>query len=139
MADAEKTFNFELVSPSEKMVSEPIVHVVIPGEEGEMGIGKNHAAYVVTLKSGIVKLYKKSMGETPQKIFIAGGFADINGEQCSILAEEAIDVKDLDKTTLEQELKTLDADLKLAVEEEDKKRISDKLRIVQDKILASAA
>ena len=45
---------FELVSPEEKLVSEPVRLAVIPGEAGEMGVGANHASIVASLKPGVV-------------------------------------------------------------------------------------
>lgn len=96
-----KQIHFELVSPEEKLVSKPVYMAVIPGTEGEMGIGADHASFVVALKPGIVQLFEKK-GAKPHNIFIAGGFADINGEHCVVLAEEAHSAETLKK--IEQDL-----------------------------------
>jgi F-type H+-transporting ATPase subunit epsilon len=86
----DKTFQFDLVSPEENVISAPMAHVVIPGENGEMGIGVNHEKFVVALKQGKVKLYKNSQNETPEIIEINGGFADITNDQCTVLAEQIV-------------------------------------------------
>lgn len=131
-----QTLQFELVSPEEKLVSEPVHMVVIPGEEGEMGIGAHHASLVASLKPGIVTLYKDSMNDEPRRIFIAGGFADVTGVTCTVLAEEAIDVSKLDAEKLEKTIKNLEEDLGMAAEMADKIRIEYKLKLAKTKLSA---
>ena len=131
--------NFELVSPEEKLVSEPVKMAVIPGSEGEMGVGAGHASFVVALQAGVVQLYKEKgpgKDEDAQKIFIAGGFADVTGEQCTVLAEEAINVNDLDQAGLEQQLENLKEDLGLAEEQADKDRIEADIVMAKAKLSA---
>lgn len=115
--------NFELVSPEAKLVEEPVKMAVIPGEEGELGVGANHASFVVALKPGVVKLIKDESGDA-HKIFITGGFADINAKGCSVLAEEAYNLRDLSVEGLQAEIDQIDYDLELAEEEYDKFRLN---------------
>lgn len=129
--------NFELVSPEEKLVSEPVHMVVIPGEEGEMGIGAHHASLVASLKPGVVALYKDSLDEQPRRIFIAGGFADVTGVTCTVLAEEAMDVSKLDAEQLQKNIRDLEEDLGLAAEMADKIRIESKLKLAKTKLNAA--
>lgn len=129
--------NFELVSPEEKLVSEPVNMAVIPGAEGELGVMAGHASFVVALKPGVVTLTKGD-GKDAQNIFIAGGFADITGENCTVLAEEAVNVDDLDKAVLEQELKNLNEDLGMAADEAAKARVRRKIALVEAKLAAQA-
>lgn len=129
-------FQFELVAPEEKLVSEPMAHVVIPGVEGELGIGPGHAAFVVALKPGVVRLYRNGLGDKPRRIFIAGGFADITGAQCTVLAEQAMNVDELDKAALEQKLADLTEDLGIAKEAIEKARIQKRIALVKAKLEA---
>ncbi|MCF8495869.1 MAG: ATP synthase F1 subunit epsilon [Alphaproteobacteria bacterium] len=133
----QNTIQFDLVSPAEKLVSEPVAMAVIPGTEGELGVGAGHASFVVALKPGVVKLYKEQSAE-PRRIFIAGGFADITGESCTVLAEEAVNVNDLNAPALEKEISKLTADLNAAVEEMDKIRLQRKLTLAQARLEALA-
>lgn len=135
MSDAQ-TINFELVSPEEKLVSEPVRMAVIPGSEGEMGVGAGHASFVVALKPGVVKLFKQE-GSEAQKIFIAGGFADVTGESCVVLAEEAVNVNELDQKALEQDLANLNEDLELAEGRADKDFVRKKITLVKAKLSAA--
>lgn len=137
MSEAQ-ALQFELVSPEEKLVSEPVKLAVIPGEEGELGIGADHASLVASLKPGVVALYKNSMSDTPRRIFIAGGFADVTGTNCTILAEEAIDVAKLDKGKIEQQVKDLEEDIGMATERSDQIRFQRKLDMARAKLTAIA-
>lgn len=133
----EQTLQFELVSPEEKLVSEPVKLAVIPGEAGEMGVGANHASVVASLKPGVVVLYKDSMNDkNPRKIFIAGGFADVTGTNCTVLAEEATDLSNLKKDDLEQNLANLNEDLGMAEEAADRIRIQAKINLTKAKLSA---
>ena len=129
------TIQFELVSPEAKLMSGPVKMAVIPGEEGELGVGAGHAAFVVSLKPGVVKLYAPEGGE-PRRIFIAGGFADISGKNCTVLAEEAAMVDSIDPAQAAQQVKNLIEDLGLAQETADKIRITRQLNLAKARLQA---
>lgn len=128
--------NFELVSPERRLVSEPVTMAVIPGTEGEMGVGAGHASFVVNLQPGVVRLYTEDGQKEPRRIFIAGGFADVTGESCTVLAEEAVNVNDMDAAALQTELKNLYEDLALMEEAHDKTRVQAKIDVTRAKVHA---
>ncbi len=133
MSEAQKqTIDFELVSPERKLVSEPVSMVVIPGSEGEMGVGPGHSSVLSSLNPGIVALYTNN-NEEPRKIFVAGGFADVTAEICTVLAEEAIPLEDLKQSEIDQELKDLSEDLGMASEDADKAKIEVRIRVAKAK------
>ena len=129
--------NFELVSPEARLVSEPMHMIVIPGEDGEFGVLAGHSSLVASLRAGVVELYAEENGEA-RKVFIAGGFADVTPDNCSILAEEAINLNDLSRDAVEQEIKTLHHDIELAVEDVDKIRLQKRLALAEAKLEAIA-
>ncbi|GJL85142.1 MAG: ATP synthase epsilon chain [Micavibrio sp.] len=128
----QSTIDFELVSPERKLVSEPVNMVVIPGSEGEMGVGSGHSSVLSSLNPGVIALYTND-NEEPRKIFVAGGFADVTAEICTVLAEEAILLEDLNQSEIDQELKDLNEDLGMAAEESDKAKIEDRITITKAK------
>jgi F-type H+-transporting ATPase subunit epsilon len=69
-------------------------------------------------------------------LFITGGFADVTGEICTILAETAIDVANLDEAELNASLSTLEQDLGLAEEAIDKARIEKRIKMVKAQLTA---
>ena len=89
---------FELVSPERLLVSEDVESVVIPGSEGEMTVLANHAPVMTTIKPGVVTVKPLSGGATRYVVF--GGFADILPDTCTLLAESAVAVGDIDGAAL---------------------------------------
>ncbi len=96
MAD---NFNFELVSPARLLVSEQASEVVIPATEGEMTVMARHAPAMTTLKPGVVTV-KSASGQT-SKYVVFGGFADINANGLTVLAESAVPVTEFTKDSLQ--------------------------------------
>ena len=100
---------FELVSPERLLVSEQVDMVVVPGAEGDFGVLPRHAPLISTLRPGVIRVYEGR--EVRDRIFVAGGFAEVTHERCTVLAEEAMPLADIDAAKVEQELKDLDEDL----------------------------
>ncbi|QQG37050.1 MAG: ATP synthase F1 subunit epsilon [Micavibrio aeruginosavorus] len=136
MAEAtQATFNFELVSPERRLISEPAKMVVIPGEEGDFGVLPGHSALVATIRPGVVEVHSIESGEV-RRIFIAGGFADVTPQSCTILAEEAINVLDLNAEALEKALGNLKEDLALSKDDIERARVTKKINLIQAKVAA---
>lgn len=129
------TFNFELVSPEARLLSEPVTKVAIPGEEGDFGVLPNHSALVASIRPGVILAYTEGYDE-PRRIFISGGFADVTATNCTILAEEAVNVADLNEEALQQTIRNLNEDLGMAEGDADKARIQKKLDLVSAKLEA---
>lgn len=89
---AEK-IQFELVSPAKLLVSSPVDMVVVPGTEGDFGALARHAPMIATVRPGVIDIHDN--GKVSSRIFVAGGFAEVNEERITVLAEEAIPVADL--------------------------------------------
>jgi len=123
------TFNFELVSPERKLISEKAYQVSIPGEEGDIGVRAGHMALVMTVRAGVIEVIR-SEGGASEKIFIAGGFADVSQTNCTILAEEAIPVANLNAEKLSAEMTNLKDSLSQCDSDAERNTISKKLVIV---------
>ena len=138
MADAEtNTFNFELVSPEEKLLSTPATMVVVPGEEGDFGVMPQHSALVSSIRPGVIEVHDNDdENEEPRRIFVAGGFADVTPDSLTVLAEEAVLVSDLNKDDLEQAIRNLEDDLNLVEGDIDKDRVQQKLIVTKAKLQA---
>ena len=104
-----QTFKFELVSPERLLVSEEVEAVVIPGTEGELTVMANHAPLMTTIKPGVVRVQFGSGREDRYVVF--GGFADVVPEGCTLLAESAIAVADVDKDDISRRIQEAREDL----------------------------
>ena len=92
MAD---TFTFELVSPERLLVSAEVTEVVIPGTEGEMTVMPKHAPVMTSVKPGVVTV-TTAQGKTDRYV-VFGGFADILPTTCTLLAESATHVDEINR------------------------------------------
>jgi F-type H+-transporting ATPase subunit epsilon len=106
---AEEQIEFELVSPAKLLVSEPVDMVVVPGAEGDFGAMHRHSPLISAMRTGIIRIYEGD--NVRQRIFVAGGFVEVTPERCTVLAEEAVPVDEIDRAAVEAELKDLREDL----------------------------
>jgi|ERR1700723_1529193 F-type H+-transporting ATPase subunit epsilon len=100
---------FELVSPEKILVSEDVDMVVVPGTEGYFGVLPGHSPFISSIRPGTIDVYE---GKTiAERIFVAGGFAEVTTKRCTVLADEAIRVTALDRSRIEGELADVKASL----------------------------
>lgn len=112
--------NFEMVSPEKLLLSEEVTSVTVPGTDGDFTVFAAHAPVLSTMRPGVVDVQKDS-GE--ERIFVRGGFAEVNPAGLIILAEEAIPMADLDKEALAQQIQNAQEDVDDATDDE-KKRLA---------------
>lgn len=129
-------FTFELVTPEKLLLSLPVTMVTVPGGEGDFGVLANHAPMITTVKAGVITVYADNDNTVTEKIFVAGGFAEVNGERCTVLAEEAIQVTDLDKASLELHVKMLSDSLASSIADAERARVENELAVTQAKLQA---
>jgi|SRR6187200_1748227 F-type H+-transporting ATPase subunit epsilon len=109
MAD---TFKFELVTPERMLMSQDAARVVVPGMEGRFTVLPGHAPVISALRPGLIEL---TLADTrTARIFVKGGFVEVDAAQVTVLAERAWDVEDLDQATIAAELQTAEAELAAA-------------------------
>ena len=96
------TIEFELVSPEKLLKSEPVEMVVIPGTEGDVGVLPGHSLLIAAVRPGVIDIHEG--GQVRESIFVAGGFAEVSPERCTVLAEEAVPVADIDRAEAEKRL-----------------------------------
>lgn len=84
MAD---NMTFDLVSPERSLVSGEASAVRIPGADGDLTVMQGHAPLITTLRPGVLTVEGPD-GEA--EYAVSGGFAEINAEGVSVLAERAL-------------------------------------------------
>ena len=99
MAEAPQKTEFELVAPERLLLSDAVDMVVVPGGEGDFGVLAGHAPLISTIRPGVIAVHDG--GKVTEQIFVSGGFAEVTQERCTVLAEEAVRVGDLDRGTVE--------------------------------------
>ncbi|MGE0769481.1 MAG: F0F1 ATP synthase subunit epsilon [Hyphomicrobiaceae bacterium] len=112
------TFKFELVSPERILMSTEVEQVLVPGTEGDFTVLAGHAPVISTLRPGVIEV--SLPGAKTQRLFVKRGFAEVDDNQLTVLAEKATDVAAMDAATLAAELKTAEAELAATHSDADK-------------------
>jgi len=79
--------DLEIVSPEKLLLSRVVDMVVIPAEDGEMGVLPQHAPMIVTLREGVIRLYTD--GKVTDQLQVSGGFAEVTPLRVTVLADAA--------------------------------------------------
>jgi len=117
--------HFDLVSPEEMLLSEDVDMVTLPGAEGYFGVLAGHAPVISSLRPGVIEV---KGGETPdRRIFVRGGFAEVDAQKVVVLAEEAIPLEDFDSAALDERIKDTEEDLVAAKSDAERMRVAETL------------
>lgn len=106
------TFDLELVSPEKLLLSRPVEMAIIPAAEGDMGVLPGHSPMIVALKGGVIEV--REAGKQPERLFVAGGFAEITPTRMTVLADEATPVAELSRAQAEARLRDAQAEYQAA-------------------------
>jgi F-type H+-transporting ATPase subunit epsilon len=107
---ADKT-QFELVSPERLLRSDPVAMVVVPGAEGDFGVLPGHSLLISTVRPGVIDVYEDDRTTLSERIFISGGFAEVTPERCTVLADEAVPLSELDATAIEANIRVMEGNI----------------------------
>jgi len=137
MADAaaEGKVQFELVAPERLLASQQVDMVVVPGAAGDFGVLPEHSLLMSLLRPGVIETYE---GErVKDRIFVAGGFAEVNERGCTVLAEEAMPVEELDLGAARARLSHAQDDLREAKDDAERARYEREIGIAEAQIQAA--
>jgi F-type H+-transporting ATPase subunit epsilon len=100
--------SFHLVSPEREVFSGEVDGVVVPGSEGDFGVLPKHAPVMSAIRPGAIRV---TDGGQERRIFVVGGFADVTPDGLTILAEETIELADIEPSQLESDMKNAREDV----------------------------
>jgi F-type H+-transporting ATPase subunit epsilon len=132
---AEGKVEFELVSPEKLLLSERVDMVVVPGEEGNFGVLAQHAPLISAVRPGVIDVHNG--GKVTEQIFVAGGFAEVTPARCTVLAEQAVPIAEIDRSVAEQQLK--DAQEDVADAKDDAERLAAEKQVTVAEAMIQAA
>jgi len=125
------TLHFDLVSPEKLLFSGNVNQVDVPGSEGDFGVLAAHAPLMAALRPGIMTIHRDG---GPLRVVVMGGFAEVNPEGLTILADTAVPLEDFDGYTLVAAIKTAESDFTAATDPAQRDRIArkvDQLKVLQ--------
>ena len=133
---ADDKVEFELVSPERLLLSEPVDMVVVPGSEGDFGVLPRHAPLISTVRPGVIAVHDG--GQVTERIFVAGGFAEVTPARCTVLAEQALPVAEIDRSAAEQQLRDAREDLDDATTDEARNTAARQIAVAEAMLQAMA-
>jgi F-type H+-transporting ATPase subunit epsilon len=123
------TVAFELVAPVKLLYTGDVEMVVVPGSEGDFGVLPGHAPLISLVRPGVINIHQD--GKVDTRIFVAGGFAEVTQTRCTVLAEEALPVDDINRADAETRLNTAKAKADEAESAFDRAATQRELRIAE--------
>lgn len=128
---------FELVAPERLLASEEVDMVVAPGADGDFGVLPEHSPLMSLLRPGVIEIYEGN--SVSQRIFVGGGFAEVNEKGCIVLAEEAVPVGEIDVAAAEKRIKLAKDDLASAADDVTKAKLERDITIAEAMIAATSS
>lgn len=96
------TFKFELVSPERLVLSADADQVVVPGTEGDFAVLAGHAPVLSTLRPGVLTV--TTADGKAKRLFVRGGFAEVDPSSLTVLAQQVVDLADADRDWIAGEI-----------------------------------
>ncbi len=127
-------FAFDLVSPERQLLSCEADVVSAPGVEGDFGVYAGHAPMIASLRAGVVEVEDSEGGD--QRIYIAGGLAQVTQTRMVVLAEEAIMLADLSREDLQQRIQDTREDIEDAKDDETRRVAEGTLASLEEMLAA---
>jgi len=107
------SLELEIVTPEAKVYEDTIDSVVLPTSSGEVGILPGHIPLMTEINGGELLVDK---GGKTVSLAVSKGFAQCIGDKVSVLAENAINVEEIDETAVEAAQKRAEESLKNVTE-----------------------
>ena len=92
----------EIVTPEARVYSDTIDSVVIPTTSGEVGILPGHIPLLTQIEHGELRVTKNGVTSL---LAVSGGFAEVESDRVSVLAEHAITEEKIDEHAVESAMK----------------------------------
>jgi F-type H+-transporting ATPase subunit epsilon len=103
------TLKLEIVTPEEKIYSEDVNMVTLPGTEGELGVYPNHVPVLTAIKPGELRIVKDGHEIA---MAVGEGFVEIKGDAVSLLTDMALQSEKIDIEAAEKAVASAQAAMK---------------------------
>ena len=124
------TLSFRLVMPERELVNTEADMVVVPGVEGDFGAMRGHAPLISIVRPGVLEVFQN--GKVEQRFMVAGGFAEVTPERCTVLADEATPFEQVTAEQLAERQRAAERDLVDAATDAEKAAAQKALSVAKD-------
>ena len=94
-------FKASLITPEAILVEASVVFAQIPAHDGLVGILEKRAPLLAKMGTGILRL--DTAPNVSQRFLVTGGYAQMKGDELTILTTEAIPAKQITQETIASE------------------------------------
>ncbi len=99
----------EIVTPEQKIYSDEVDSVVIPGVEGELGVLPQHVPLMTQLLPGELRVLK---GGEELRLAVGEGFVEVSAEKVVVLTDMAVKESDIDEAAAEEAIQRAEQAMK---------------------------
>ena len=121
---------FRLVMPERELLNTEADMVVVPGSEGDFGVLHGHAPLISTVRPGVLEVFQGNKAE--QRFLVAGGFAEVTPERCTVLAEEAVPFEQVTPDQLAERERAAEVELSDASTDAERAAAQKNLAVARD-------
>jgi F-type H+-transporting ATPase subunit epsilon len=129
------TIHVDVVSAEEHIFSGEAQFVVLPGEEGELGIYPRHTPLLTRIRPGAVRV-KPANGGEEELVFVSGGLLEVQPDMVTVLADTAVRGHDLDEAKATEAKRAAEEALKNRTGDVDYARASGELAVAMAQLAA---
>ncbi|MEI8312874.1 MAG: F0F1 ATP synthase subunit epsilon [Verrucomicrobiota bacterium] len=101
--------HLEIVTPDQKIYSDDVDSVVIPGVEGELGVLPQHVPLMTQLLPGELRVLK---GGEELCLAVGEGFVEISADKVAVLTDMAVKESEIDGTAAEEAVRRAEESMK---------------------------
>ncbi|MEI6492125.1 MAG: F0F1 ATP synthase subunit epsilon [Verrucomicrobiota bacterium] len=101
--------HLEIVTPEQKIYSDDVDSVVIPGMEGELGVLPQHVPLMTQLLPGELRVLK---GGEELRLAVGEGFVEIGPDKVAVLTDMAVKESEIDESAAEDAIKRAEEAMK---------------------------
>ena len=121
---------FELVLPERRLAAARADMVVVPGGDGDFGVLPGHMPMISTVRPGVIEIYVGN--QVKDRYMVSGGFAEVTGERCTVLAEEATPFAEVTAASLQERINRAQRDMADAESEGEREAAEKALAAAQE-------
>ncbi len=136
MADERRTFDLSLVTPDGAAFEGEVEMLIVPGQDGEIGVLARHAPLVATLKAGSTRVHLRR--EEDVREFATGpGFFKVEQDRAIALVDDAVDAREIDSKRAQEQLDEARAELERIERDEsqaDRWQIEQRIRHAENQL-----
>ena len=106
----------KIVTPTRIIVDAEVDEILAPGTEGQFGVLPQHVTFLGLLDLGVLSYV---VGGETKSVVVHGGYAEVLGEDVTILADDAEFPEEIDPAEAKASLATVESDLSKATDSTD--------------------